>query len=167
MIGTSSMVGNSGSANKPSHVSAFNYYEDGEYETAFRMFLEMAENGDVECQSIVGKMFLAGEGTAANQEEAYFWFDRAALNHHVDAFVGLAAIADIRGDRNDAYQRIKAAANGGNITGRYRLAVMYETGYLGKPDMVKAVREYRRAADDWHLLAKTRLGLLAMTNCVP
>jgi len=60
-------------------------YRDGDYATALREFLPLAEAGDVTVQNQVAAMYYAGQGVDPDQAKAAEWFRRAAERGSPDA----------------------------------------------------------------------------------
>ncbi|MEF3696136.1 tetratricopeptide repeat protein [Desulfolutivibrio sp.] len=60
-------------------------YREGDYATAFREFLPLAEAGDVTVQNQVAAMYYAGQGVPQDQGKAVEWFRRAADRGSLDA----------------------------------------------------------------------------------
>jgi TPR repeat protein len=60
-------------------------YREGDFATALREFLPLAEAGDVTVQNQVAAMYYAGQGTAQDQARAAEWFRRAAERGSPDA----------------------------------------------------------------------------------
>jgi TPR repeat protein len=53
-------------------------YERGDYETAARLFLPLAEQGDAAAQYNLGVMYGKGQGVPRDDVLAYMWFNLAA-----------------------------------------------------------------------------------------
>ena len=60
-------------------------YERGDYETAFREFLPLAEQGHAISQAKLGFMYTKGTGVPQNYIEAVKWFRKAAEQGEADA----------------------------------------------------------------------------------
>ena len=52
--------------------------QSGDYETAYREFLLLAEQGDALAQSLIGAMYHEGIGIPQNDKEAVKWYRKAA-----------------------------------------------------------------------------------------
>ena len=63
-------------------VSAF---DAGDYESAVKVWLPLAKQGDVEAQLFMGVLYAHGLGVEHNQKQSAFWYERAAANGDVDA----------------------------------------------------------------------------------
>lgn len=59
-------------------------YEDGNYRSAFALFLQLAQDGSLEAQRYLARQYENGEGTDRNMVEAFHW--RLRLADHGDAY---------------------------------------------------------------------------------
>ena len=69
-------------------------WDRANYETALRVWLPMAEEGDLEAMNYVGEIFERGLGTDPNFDIARLWYERAASAGHKPAQVNLAVLYD-------------------------------------------------------------------------
>ena len=60
-------------------------YQRGEYETALREFLPLAEQGDAAAQNNLGVMYDNGEGVPQDDAEAVRWYRKAAEHGNATA----------------------------------------------------------------------------------
>jgi len=60
-------------------------YQNGEYETAFKLWRKMARNGDSTAQYNIGALYAAGKGVAVSSDEAQKWFLLSAENGNAAA----------------------------------------------------------------------------------
>lgn len=67
-------------------------YERERYSRALRYLSEAAEAGEAEAQFLVGRMYLDGQGTDPDPQEAVVWLEQAAANEHREAAQLLAKI---------------------------------------------------------------------------
>ncbi len=64
--------------------------ERGDYATAFKLSLPLAEQGDADARYIIGVMYANGHGVAQDYVQACMWLKLAAKNDHEDAKYDLA-----------------------------------------------------------------------------
>ncbi|HHF6559516.1 TPA: tetratricopeptide repeat protein, partial [Haemophilus influenzae] len=57
-------------------------YEQSDYQTAFKLWLPMAEQGDANVQFNLGVMYAEGQGVKQDDVEAVKWFRKAAEQGH-------------------------------------------------------------------------------------
>ncbi len=57
-----------------SYQAGLDAYERGDYETALKEFLPLAEQGHVWAQSLLGSMYDQGKGVPQDYQEAARWF---------------------------------------------------------------------------------------------
>ena len=64
-----------------------------DYQTAFRLFLGLAQNGNSDAQNNLAVMYRMGYGVTQNFTEAVKWFRRAAAQGNAQAHRNLAELA--------------------------------------------------------------------------
>ena len=69
--------------------SAGDAYNAGNMREAFRLFKELAEQGDAGAQAMLGGMYANGEGVPQDYREAVAWYRKAAEQGHAKAQSGL------------------------------------------------------------------------------
>ena len=60
-------------------------YKRGNHETAFRLFLSLAERGNAYAQFHLGAMYTEGHGVRQDHAHAKTWYCKAANQGHLDA----------------------------------------------------------------------------------
>ena len=60
-------------------------YEQSDYQTAFKLWLPMAEQGDANVQFNLGVMYAKGQGVKQDDFEAVKWYRKAAEQGYADA----------------------------------------------------------------------------------
>ncbi len=121
-------------------------YKSGDYETAAREFLPLAEAGDHRAMYALGSMYSAGHGVPQDYEQAFMWFQRAAKYHRPDAeyklgllyLNGLGTAQDYR----RAMNWFGRSAKKGFANAQFRIGQMYAEGLGVEPDPVKAYAWY-------------------------
>lgn len=61
------------------------FYKKKEYKKAYKVFLKLAKNGDIDSQVAVGNMLYNGQGIPLNIDMAYNWFKISANNNNPEA----------------------------------------------------------------------------------
>ena len=64
---------------------AFESYNKRDYQTAFKLFLPLAEQGYVAAQYNLGVMYSSGKGVKQNYAEAVKWYRKSAEQSDADA----------------------------------------------------------------------------------
>ena len=74
-------------------------YEQSDYQTAFKLWLPMAEQGDASVQFNLGVMYAKGQGVKQDDFEAVKWFRKAAEQGHAkaQAILGFSYLLGERG----------------------------------------------------------------------
>lgn len=77
-----SLAGAAGAVPQPDAEAA---YERGDYATAFRLWLPLAQQGSPRAQLNLGRMYELGEGVPRDQQAAMDWYRKAADQNARDA----------------------------------------------------------------------------------
>ena len=126
-------------------------YDRGEYDTAYRIWTDLAEQNDGRAQYALGVMYATGSGREKDPAKAVEWFSKAAANGHLKAMYNLG-IAYWTGqgtleDRAEATHWWRMAAERGDVVSQYNLGVAYYNGLGVEQDLVEAARWIRSAAE--------------------
>ena len=139
-------------------------YGRGDYATAFRIWVGLAEQGDAEAQSKLGGMYLDGRGVTQDNVAATDWFRKAAEQGFAEAQCDLGfAYSQGRGvikDETEAVHWYRKAAEQGNARGQDNLGVMYRDGRGVAKDDAEAVAWFRKAAEQGNARGQTNLGFM-------
>jgi TPR repeat protein len=123
----------------------------GDYVTAFRELLPVAQAGDPNAQFFIATMYRGVPGVTQNDVEAAKWFKRSAENGNVEAQWTVANLyregRGVRYDLAEAAIWFRRAADNGHARAQYNIAHMYRNGIGIPKDETEAARWYRRAAD--------------------
>jgi TPR repeat protein len=117
-------------------------FDKGDYETAFSLWLPLAENGDAEAQNYLGIIYYLGLGTSRDYKKALEWYESAAKAGHADAQRNFADMINFgRGVQKDNYQAYKwyfAASQQGNKKAETQIAVIAASGNLSPNQQMHA-----------------------------
>jgi TPR repeat protein len=134
-----------------------------EYGLCFRMWEAVADQGNVELQYNLGKMYEEA-GTDSSLSEAARWYLRAAKCSHTLAIYYLGRLYETRrGVRQDYLQAIryyKIARDLGSSNALYQLGIIYQNGKGTRPDINRAIDHYTQAAEKGNTMAQFTLGQL-------
>lgn len=104
----------------------------GDYQTAFKEWKPLAEQGDSYAQYNLGIMYDNGQGIAQNYTQALYWYNKAAEQGHASAQFNLGSMySNGQGVPQNYTQAIfwyKKAAEQGDAVAQYNLALMYAKG---------------------------------------
>ena len=136
------------------HEQALAAYQRQDYETAYDVWLKLAEDGDREAQYALGVMYFKGEGRPADVEAAMSWFEKAARAGHPTAMFNVG-VAHWEGkgapiNHEIAVQWWEKAAQLGDSASQYNLGLAY---YLGKginKDPERALYWIKQAEESGH-----------------
>jgi len=107
-------------------------YRRGDYDTAFRETLPLAEQGQAEAQLRLFFMYSDGQGVAVDHSEAVKWVRRAAEQGLAEAQLRLGIMYDlgrrVPRDSAEAAKWYRRAAEQGHPQAQFSLASMYSVG---------------------------------------
>lgn len=126
-------------------------FQRGNYQTAIKNWMPLAEQGNAEAERNVGIMFQQGLGVPQSDTDAVFWYRRAAENGLARAQQNLGVMyeqgAGVPLNYTEAARWYRMAAQGGNMLAKLNLGVMRERGVPGMPlNVVLAHMWYNLAA---------------------
>ena len=135
-------------------------FNEGDFNTAFSLFKPIAEGGNAEAMTYLGKMY-AGE---RNEKIAAVWFRQAAELGEREAQFKLC-IYRLKGwgvekDEKQAFQWCSKAASQGLAPAQFNLGYMYKNGIGVKKDGSLAVKWYMDAAMEGDTKAQYNIGLM-------
>lgn len=136
----------------------------GDYATAFRIWQQSAEAGEVSSMTALGTLYDTGHGVPQNFAVALGWYRRAAEAGDVRAMFNVAVMNDSgRGtavDRVEARAWYRMAAEKGDGRAAYNLATMYRDGDGVSRNPSIALTFFRIAAAAGIRAASTNLAAL-------
>jgi TPR repeat protein len=131
---------------------------------AFQMIKQLAEQGHLDSQNMLGFMLGNGEGAEVNHDEQYRWLLAAAERGHSTAQANLGILlAEKHSSYNDYEEAVKwltAAAEQGEEFAQERLAEMYCNGEGVQVDYAEAEKWCQLAANQGSFSAEHMLGII-------
>ncbi|WP_053951209.1 tetratricopeptide repeat protein [Candidatus Thioglobus autotrophicus] len=139
--------------------SAVSNYNKGNYNTAFKEFKHLAEQGNIGAQTNLGMMYEHGTGTPKDYKQAAYWYRMSAKQGGAAAQDSLGVMyANGQGvPKNDkqAVEWFKKSAEQGFANAQHHLGVMYESGGGGLlKDEKQASEWYRKAKEQGYVSTK-------------
>ncbi|MFT5426274.1 MAG: TPR repeat protein [Gammaproteobacteria bacterium] len=117
-------------------------YKDGDYETAAKEFLPLAENGDHRAMYALGSMYAVGHGVPMDLKEALKWFQKAASYGRPDAQYKIGLMYDdglgLKQDYRKALNLYGKSSKSGYALAQYKIGQMYYDGRGVKQNSIKA-----------------------------
>ncbi len=117
-------------------------FESGDYETAYRLWLPMAEDGDAEAQNYLGIMHYLGFGVDRDYSKALEWYQKSAEAGHPDGQRNYGDMINFgRGIKKDNYQAYKwyfAASQQGNEGALRQIEAIAASGNLSPNQQMHA-----------------------------
>jgi len=146
-------------------VKGFKAYESGDYATALKEFLPLAQKGQVSAQAAVGQMYFEGKGVAPDPVEAAKWLEPAAKagNARAQFLLGKLYLSGegVKADTAKAASLSKAAADQGFVDAQVDMTALYYQGVGVPKDMTQAYLYATLAARQGNADAKNILELLS------
>ena len=145
----------------------------GDFKTAIKFWIAMAEKGNIEAQNNLGKLYgsnldFADENGGFDTKEAIRWFKLSAEQGNVAAQneLGLLFKYMYRSDKpfltsrhvTKAIKWFTSAANKGHAEARFNLGQMYSEGRTVKQDLKITFYWWTLAAEQGHAKAQNHLG---------
>ncbi len=138
-------------------------YDNGDYRSAFDLFMQAAEFGNQEAQWHVGEMMFHGEGVVENIEEGFNWITKAAQNGYAPAQSLLGGMLlqgkNIPKDSVEAERWISLGARQGDPAGQ-----LLKTNLLFKQDSSKALIWLKKSAQSGHPVSQRLIGSRIVTE---
>ncbi|WP_426879352.1 tetratricopeptide repeat protein [Glaesserella parasuis] len=121
---------------------AVQYDKQQNYQAAFPIFKELAEQGYSTAQFNLALMYFEGQGVSQDYHQAAKWYQKAAEQGDASAQFNLGVMYDkgkgVRQDYHQAAKWYQKAAEQGMALAQTNLGVMYYKGYGVRQDKSKA-----------------------------
>ena len=128
-------------------------YDRADLKTALAIWLESAEGGDAEAQTVVGEIYERGLGTAPDYAKAAEWYRKAADQGHARALFNLGTLYEQGlGVEKDALKALNLYREAGGLAGD----VGFEEGYRVELERQRAELERLIEERDRQIEALTR-----------
>lgn len=140
-----------------------NAFEDNDYATALTELKPLADQGSIEAQNALGKMYnTGGAGLPRDDREAVKWFRKAALQRSSEGQLNLGIMyaegMGVKKDIREALKWYRKSAAQRNTAAQYRIGEIYENGVGVKRSDREALKWFRMAAEGGNPEAMRRLG---------
>ena len=145
---------------KDEYLEAENYFNEGDYDNAFKKYEVLANQGSVDSQIFLGWMYQQGIGTNQDFNEAENWYNKAASCDSAEALFYLGKLNAVRGDETSARKFYEDSAKHSYSPALFRLGWYYEFGKGIPKDINKALDYYTSASNLGHIFAKKHLAIL-------
>lgn len=136
-------------------------YDDGDYETAFSLFYQRAQEKDIGAQMWLADMYFRGKGVDKNISESIRWLRRAAESGDLVAQNNLV-IALLSHDPEEALSMLLSTAESGATPCQSLLGDIYSGAISVLPQHLRnlslAIEWYERAGEGGFSYAYHRLG---------
>lgn len=134
--------------------------KNGDFVTALREFMPLAEQGDSLAQFRVGGLYLNGAGVEKNKDIAFKWFLKSANNGNASAQLILASDYHNQKKYNLAAEWYAKLVEKGSPEAMFYLAEIYRAGAAGVPkDLEKSASLMKSSAEKGYDNAKYSIGM--------
>ena len=117
-------------------------FENGDYETAFSLWMPLAESGDADAQNYMGILYYLGFGVQKDYKKSLEWYGRAAKAGHADAQRNYGDMINfgrgIQRSNQEAYKWYFAASQQGNQKAARPIEVLAASGNLSPNQQMHA-----------------------------
>lgn len=136
------------------------HYVTHHYEEAFKWLNFAAEEGAMDAELLVARMYEEGLGTNADMNKALEWYAKAAERGNAEAQFNMGYDCEQRGQYEEAMKWYRKAAKQGNVDALCNLGEMYEYGRGVFMCKKEAFRYYKRAATAGVAFAQYKVGYM-------
>jgi uncharacterized protein len=144
--------------------SAMVAYEAGDYETAVKELLSLAEAGEAKAQYGLGLTYRNGTGVKQDDAEALKWYKKAAEQGYAPAQMGIGVIyfqgKGVETDDSEAFRWFRKAAKQGDAGAQNKIGEMYMHGVGVKQNHDHAMVWFHKAAEQGHVIAERNIAVL-------
>ncbi|WP_316860655.1 tetratricopeptide repeat protein [uncultured Cohaesibacter sp.] len=151
--------------------SAYAAYQRGFYLTAFALATKLAGMGEVSAQTLLGELYLKGQGVPQDYKAAREWFQLAAEKDDREAQFNLAMLYargdGIQKDLGKAIDLFEKASASGQKNAQFNLGLLYLNGQVVKQDLTKALDLISKSAKQGLAEAQYTLANLYRSDFFP
>jgi TPR repeat protein len=126
-------------------------YKKGDYATAIKEWLPLAEKGDARSQFFIGSLSYHGFGVPQDYNKAEYWYRKAADQGNSSAQTSLGFMYlygyGVDFDPKKAVYWWRKAAEQGSADAQHRMGVVYNQGSYMEKDIIKAYMWFSLAAE--------------------
>lgn len=142
---------------------AINYYDAGEYDKAFPLFMRAAEAGNAVAQNYIGCCYNCGKGVERDYAQAVYWFTLSAEQGNCFAQFNLGNNYYFgRGTARDFAKAVywfRQSAEQGDALAQQSLACCYDCGEGVEQDYTQAFYWFKKSAEQGCAEAQRDVGL--------
>lgn len=136
--------------------------KQGQDVKALPLYLQLAEQGNVDAQFQAGMIYAMGRGVAEDDKQAAYWFGKAGAQGHREAQTKLGFMyaigKGVAQNSSFAVDWFYKAAEQGDSTAQYNLGLIYAQGEGMAKDTSLAFSWYSKAAAQGDARAQYKLG---------
>jgi hypothetical protein len=152
-----------GGCNVDTYEEAIKASEKGDYSTARKLLLPLAEKGDVRAQCSLGRMYFVAAGVKQDFKESAYWYRKAAELGNASAQYDLGFLlfypsTGVPQNFKQASYWFRKAADQGYADAQRELGMMYTYGHGVPQDYKEAAKWFLKSADQGNSDAQIYIG---------
>ncbi|MGL5417051.1 MAG: tetratricopeptide repeat protein [Clostridium sp.] len=131
-----------------------------------KIYKQLSANGDKEATFLLGEIYDFGEWVERDENEAFYWFDKADEYGNEKAKVKSGQIAFEIAEGLYSEEEIKCiewyniASSKGNREAQYKLGLLFEKGIIVEKDEERARGLYKKSSENGYLKAITKVKII-------
>jgi len=131
----------------PLFEKAQSLFDEDKYDEAYKIFKQLAEQGDAKAQNALGNGYQHGFWGETDLKQAKKWFQKAADQNYVGGIHNLGILEFLQGNYKQALPYFEKAANMNNADSINMLGVYHQEGIVFEQDYKKALSYFSQAID--------------------
>ena len=151
--------------------AAYSAFQRGYYLTAFDLATKLAGLGVTSAQTLLGELYLSGQGVPKDAKQAADWYALAASDGDPEAQFALGLLhiqgQGVKKDIKQAAELFEKAAANGQKKAQFNLAMLYMQGQVVRQDFKKALDLFHKSAEQGMPEAQYALANLYRSDYFP
>lgn len=131
----------------PLFEKAQNLFDQDKYEDAYKIFKQLADQGDAKAQNALGNGYQHGFWGETDLKQAKKWFQKAADQNYAGGIHNLGMLEFLQGNYKQALPYFEKGANLKSSESMTLLGAYYSEGIIFEQDYKKALEYFSKAID--------------------
>lgn len=137
---------------------AQNLFEEDKNDEAYKIFKQLAEQGDAKSQNALGSGYQHGFWGEINLKQAIYWYQKSADQDFREAIYNIGALDFLNGNHKQALPYFEKSAKMNDPNALNMLGIYYSNGILFNQDYDKALEYFRKSAEQKNRDAEFNVG---------
>jgi|GEM_PF-1630593 len=141
---------------------AMNYYDNKEYKKAFKIFLNLAKEGNVSSQEFLGYMYEKGYGTDRDYKKAKEWYEKASNNGSIYAKKNLGMLYYFARGVDLDYKKAMDyfLESKDDSVSQYYIGLIYYNGKGVTKDLEESLKWFLKSAEQGDVYSQEYVGYM-------